>query len=211
LTTFMYPSLVVLPSMEGNFQITSMAAIKRLKRFDPAPWGVPEIIPINEVVRIWGRPWRVTQTSLQGKIQLGVFACEDILVCAGQTVDLFPYCGSVYSRGSWQILVRHLPSMAEYSLSVDSGSDLHSERRYVDGDPVRSSNIAGYVNSSYGFRSSRPHSNVAWQVRHGRPMGSPYISGDLNPVMHVMTVAKHSITAGDELFAAYNPSMGREV
>lgn len=142
--------------------------VARLKEFDPRCWGLPTSIRIANEVSVWGRRWIVQQSSLDG-VGLGLSACEDIPVPEGKTVDLFPYGGPVYDRPTWLLLTEEHQELHPYSLGLENGYKGYkcplSERRYIDGDPVHSSNIAGYINSTLGLKGGSKRKNVEWEFR----------------------------------------------
>ncbi len=148
-------------------------------------------------------------SSLGPLAGLGLFACGDILVPQHMPVDLFQFFDAIYSNASWQIICGHVPSIANYSINVDANRAIPVHlQRIVDGDPVRGSNIAGYINSAYGFRKVGVQTNVSFQIRPGRPKPNPYVSASVMCDFHIIVVAKQNITKGDELLAGYDPAGG---
>ena len=223
----------LVPSRHGDV-VCRGKALEYLKEFHPTRWRVPSSIPIREEVEIWGRKWIVKESSLGGEAGLGVFACQDIPVggnintrTMADWVPLFPYCGSIYSWGHWSVITKAMPGAATYSLSADSASTddqgrhlrhvPRGQRRMIDGDPVRSCNIAGYINSSVVTRDlrdleseSRPvcrrvrgravhRENVKWVFEDGPPEGC----AESHAEFHIMTYAIRPIAAGAELIASY--------
>ena len=160
------------------------------------------------------------EASLHPLVCLGLFACEDILLPPFPTdedkVYLFPYCGTVYQPGVWNALSHASSSFRTFALSPDSYPDPHTGRRVarpidgyrmLDGDPVRCSNIAAYINSvaiSQDLRGSirRMVPNVEFVFCEGPPPSAP----PQPPLydFHVMVCATRSIRSGDELFARYD-------
>lgn len=177
------------------------------REFNPETFCMPPHILINEEQVIWGRRWIVKTTSLGERHGLGVFACEDIVVpdpCPLDGVPLFPYCGSVYGTSEWNRILSQCPAWKVYQLDMDryAGSTVrHSQIKIVDGDPIRSSNIAGYINSSLGTRPKRMK-NIEWLQFDGPPLHPPYPMR-ANMAGHIMTSAIRTIRAGEELFTSY--------
>ncbi|KAL3684834.1 hypothetical protein R1sor_002856 [Riccia sorocarpa] len=105
-------------------------------------------------------------------------------------------------RSDWQHLLHtHRSGFRTYVLDVDArpGCDLpRSERRYIDGDPARSPNLAGYINSTVGTQPPR-RPNVEWEHVGGPP--NEFGAQDLE--FYIATVAIRPIIAGDELFCQY--------
>ncbi|KAL3681547.1 hypothetical protein R1sor_024503 [Riccia sorocarpa] len=136
--------------------------------FDPASLEVPPSIPIGEEVSVWGRRWIVRQSTLGRFAGHGLFACEDILFDSAAPEEtrpsLFPYVGSVYSHDEWLVLIgAHPTGFRTYLLDVDSwrGSSMpREEYRFVDGDPARCPNLAGYINNVIGTRRPQRQTNV---------------------------------------------------
>ncbi|KAL3683219.1 hypothetical protein R1sor_001241 [Riccia sorocarpa] len=116
---------------------------------------------------------------------------------------LFPYAGSVYSHDEWLVLVgAHPTGFRTYLLDVDSwrGSSMSREEyRFVDGDPARCPNLAGFINSVIGTRRPHREPNVMWVLIEDPP--ASYGRRDLE--FHVATVPTRPIQAGDELLCDY--------
>ncbi|KAL3686449.1 hypothetical protein R1sor_009023 [Riccia sorocarpa] len=182
-------------------------AARIYRQFDPASLEVPPSIPIKEEVSVWGRRWIVRQSTLGRSAGLGLFACEDISFDSAAPEEtrpsLFPYAGSVYSHDEWLVLVAaHQAGFRTYLLDVDSWRGLsmpREEYRYVDGDPARCSNLAGYINSVVGTRRPTREPNVMWVLIEDPP--ASYGRRDLE--FHVATVPTRPIHAGDELLCHY--------
>ncbi|CAM6082608.1 unnamed protein product [Calypogeia fissa] len=179
------------------------------KDFSSSIFKFPLHIPYDAPVEVWGRSWLVKASSLGVDIGYGLFALEDIEVPSKpwrggyDGESLFPYIGAVYSSKNWNILVRQHPSWAVYALRMNSDSDELLMRpwhcRMVDGDPVRSSNLAGYINSTQG-RGRVLEPNVEWVQVFGPPH-PPYFVQHMDD--HIMTVAIRTIRAGEELLCDY--------
>jgi hypothetical protein len=198
--------VILVPSRHGDITLKGRAATV-YQGFEPQRYDVPKVIPINEEFLLWGRRWIVKASSLGEHVGLGIFACEDIIVPSAchpdAYVPLFPYCGAMYTWGHWGILTKAASSFKVYSLSVDSHPDSKvplGQRRFIDGDPIRSSNLAGYMNSTMGTKPKR-RVNVEWVLNDG-----PAILGTSTTYvdMHIMTVATTTIHAGQELLAHYD-------
>ena len=178
------------------------------QQWNPAVFSLPQSIPIDEPITIWGRDWIVQESSLGIDGCLGVFALEDIEMPETLARDedgphLFPYCGPIYSRRHWNILVAANPWWKKFQLDLDmeAGSLARpGQTRVVDGDPVRCANLSGYINSTYGTKpKKRP--NVQW-VHVEAPPSRDWCS-DSSISDHVVTVLIRSIRAGEELFCDY--------
>jgi hypothetical protein len=67
---------------------------------------------------------------------------------------LFPYGGPIYKRRHWnRILTQHL-EWKTFALEMDTfagSTRRHSDVRVIDGDPIRSGNIAGFIKSTVGL------------------------------------------------------------
>ena len=221
--------IVMVPSRFGEFPLVRKLAAY-LQEFHPSHWDVPPHIPIGVEVKVWDRDWIVKDSSLHPSIGLGLFACEDILLPTFPTdkdkVYLFPYCGMVYQPGVWNALSHASPSFRVFALSPDSYPDPHTGRRVtrpvdgyrmIDGDPVRCSNIAAYINSVSIPRAlkgsiQRMVPNVEFVFCDGPPVGAPSPrrsrpGAPPQPPLydfHMMVCATRSIRTGDELFARYD-------
>lgn len=186
------------------------------KDFSEETFGVPSLSDHESPMEVWGRTWIVKESTLGPEVGLGLFALEDIVVpprpfqCSCYDGEyLFPYIGPVYSSKSWKILTRQHPSWAVYALKMNSDPDELIVRpehcRMIDGDPIRSGNIAGYINSCQGPRGGqrRPpiEPNVEWVQVFGSPCNE-YCHTQMDD--HIMTVAIRTIRAGDELICDYS-------
>ncbi|KAL3688124.1 hypothetical protein R1sor_014433 [Riccia sorocarpa] len=182
-------------------------AARIYREFDPASLEVPPSIPIGEEVSVWGRRWIVRQSTLGRYAGHGLFACEDILFDSAAPEEtrpsLFPYVGSVYSHDEWLVLLgAHPTGFRTYLLDVDSwrGSIMtREEYRFVDGDPARCPNLAGYINSVIGTRRPQRQPNVMWVLIEDPP--ASYGRRDLE--FHVATVPTRPIQAGEERLCDY--------
>ncbi|KAL3682317.1 hypothetical protein R1sor_000339 [Riccia sorocarpa] len=182
-------------------------AARIYREFDPASLELPPSIPIGEEVSVWGHRWIVRQSTLGRHVGLGLFACEDILFDFAAPEEtrstLFPYAGTIYSHDEWLVLVgAHPTGFRTYLLDVDSwrGSSIpREEYRFVDGDPARCPNLAGYINSVIGTRRPQRQPNVMWVLIEDPP--ASYGRRDLE--FHVATVPTRPIQAGEELLYDY--------
>ena len=219
--------IVMVPSRFGEFPLARRLA-DSLKEFHASHWCVPSHIPVEEKVKVWGRKWIVKQSSLHPSVGLGLFACEDILLPSFPTEKdketLFPYCGMVYPMGTWNALSHASNSFRVFGLSADSYPDLETGRRVarpddgsyrmIDGDPVRCSNIAAYINSVSIPRAlkgsiRRMVPNVEFVFEDGPPPGAPTPPPRAPPEppqydFHILVCATRSIRKGDELLARYD-------
>ncbi|KAL3690612.1 hypothetical protein R1sor_016921 [Riccia sorocarpa] len=165
-------SLVIhLPStmIPRGIRLTGRAAAV-YRHFDPSNLDLPLMIPVGVEVSIWGSRWIVRSSTLGPRAGLGLFACEDIIVDAADmdsSAHLFPYAGTVYLRDDMRVLHACSPGgFTPYLLDVDSTrpSIPPTERRFIDGDPARCSNIAGYINSSLGRRQGVSDGQISENV-----------------------------------------------
>ncbi|KAL3689846.1 hypothetical protein R1sor_016155 [Riccia sorocarpa] len=96
--------------------------------------------------------------------------------------QLFPYVGAVYKHKEYKLMLRHMPSLIDYILDtsqkVPGGAQ---KRRYIDSDPVRTGNIAGYIQSSLGTNIG---SNAEWHYVDG---GHMWFHRRWNKGFHIMT------------------------
>jgi hypothetical protein len=192
-------------------------AVGSWKEFNPIRWDVPDEIPIGEDVVIWGRRWYLGPSQIHESCGLGLFARQDILLPSVVRLKdrerLLPYCGVVYDWNTWQSLTKASPTFAHYGVSADSypgrpANLPRSAQRMVDGDPVRCSNIVGYINSSavpkqlYGLVRHRLVANVEFHYVTGPP---PLAPPTTNPrAFDLVVYAICTIHAGDELLCPYN-------
>ncbi|KAL3677588.1 hypothetical protein R1sor_027536 [Riccia sorocarpa] len=176
-------------------------ATRIYREFDPASLDMPPSIPIGEEVSVWGHRWIVRQSTLGRFAGHGLFACEDILFDSAAPEEtrptLFPYAGTVYSHDEWLVLVgAHPTGIRTYLLDVDSwrGSSMpREEYRFIDGDPARCPNLAGYINSVIGTQRPQREPNVMWVLIEDLP--ASYGMRDLE--FHVATVPTRPIQGGD--------------
>ena len=224
-----HDDIIMVPSRFGDFPL-----VRRLhncmQNFHPSHWNVPSHIPVDEEVQVWGRQWIVKSSTLHPTIGLGLFSCEDILLPSFPTDKdkevLFPYCGMVYGMGVWNALSQASKSFKVFGLSPDSYPDVKTGRRVarpsegyrmLDGDPMRCSNIAAYINSVAIPRSlkgcmRKMVPNVEFVFEEGPPPGAPQPSSRRSSTLpqepkydfHILVCAIRSIQKGDELLAHYN-------
>jgi hypothetical protein len=96
------------------------------------------------------------------------------------------------------LLTQH-PEWKTYALEMDifAGSiRRQSDGRVIDGDPIRSGNIAGFINNKVGTRPKR-RGNCKWVFVEGPPP-APY--GQNYHEDHCLVMATMTIRLGDELF-----------
>lgn len=195
---------IEIPSRRGPVSITGRAAIT-FHECNSLLYGVPASIPVGEIVEVWGRRWIVRESSIPGS-GMGVFAMDRIEVPEGTTFahypQLFPYVGAVYKYAQYRVMRRGVPFFKEYILESGKVMNLPPHRRrYIDGDPTRSGNIAGYIQSSVGNpRDIESRPNAEWHYVDG---GHPWFQPRWNKDFHIMTVATTTIESGDEIFISY--------
>src|SRR5450759_5010072 len=132
-----------------------------VKEWDPSLLGLPLGVPFDEEVEIWHRHWIVQTSTLGERHGYGVFACEVIILEDGagrKGPTLFPYGGPIYKRRHWNMILQQHHEWKTYALEMDTFDGTtrrFSEGRVIDGDPVRSGNIVGYINSTVGTRPKR--------------------------------------------------------
>ncbi|KAL3680219.1 hypothetical protein R1sor_023175 [Riccia sorocarpa] len=175
---------IQIPSRHGPLSITGKAAAT-YRSCNNMYWGVPANIPVREVVTMWGRRWIVKESTIPNT-GLGLFAVDSVVVEPNTHYDnypqLFPYVGAVYKHKEYKLMLRHMPSLIDYILDtsqkVPGGAQ---KRRYIDGDPVRTGNIAGYIQSSLGTNIG---SNAEWHYVDG---GHMWFHRRWNKGFHIMT------------------------
>ncbi|CAM6060229.1 unnamed protein product [Sphagnum tenellum] len=99
------------------------------------------------------------------------------------------------------ILTQH-PKWKTFALEMDtfaSSTRRHSDGRVIDGDPIRSGNIASFINSTVGTQPKR-RANCEW-VFVEEPPPAPY--GQTYHEDHCLVIATRTIRSGDELFTHY--------
>jgi hypothetical protein len=169
--------------------------------------GLLDSLPYDEEVVVWGRRWIVKTSTLEERHGYGVYACEDIIVedsasCRRKGLTLFPYGGPIYKGRHWNmILTQHL-EWKTFALEMDtfaSSTRRHSDGRVIDGDPIRSGNIAGFINITVGTQPKR-RANCEWVFVEG-PLPAPY--GKTYHEDHCLVIATRTIRSGDELFTHY--------
>jgi hypothetical protein len=130
-----------------------------IQSWNLAVLGLLDSLPYDEEVVVWGRRWIVKTSTLGERHGYGVYACEDIIVedsarCRREGPTLFPYGGPIYKRRHWnRILTQHL-EWKTFALEMDTfagSTRRHSDVRVIDGDPIRSGNIAGFIKSTVGL------------------------------------------------------------
>jgi hypothetical protein len=172
--------------------------------------GLPLTFSYGEEVEVWGRRWVVKPSTLGERHGYGVFACEDILVDpeigrsghGREGPTLFPYGGPIYKRRHWNMILTQHPEWKTYALDMDTFDGnirRFCEQRVIDGDPIHTGNIAGFINSTVGSRPKR-RQNCEWVFVEGPPP-APY--GQSYHHDHCLVVATRTIRAGDELFTHY--------
>lgn len=195
------PTSLTVPSRFGDIILTGQAS-RIYTPMDPAWFHNPVTIVFDHEFVCWGRRWIIRPSTLGKDSGMGLFACEDIYVEAEAHArdfpELFPYSGAVYSFADWTILSRSDPRFRVYVLSVDGGKKrvIPGDRRFIDGDPMRSHNISGFINSVKGTNRVP---NVEWvhlEGSHERFIHNAEVS--------VITVASRSILVGDEIFCNYD-------
>ncbi|KAL3695850.1 hypothetical protein R1sor_009926 [Riccia sorocarpa] len=142
---------IQIPSRRGPLSISGSAA-QTYRTCNSTYWGVPTSIPTREAVIVWGRRWIVKESTVPNT-GLGVFALDRIVVEPNTDPDMYPqllpYVGAVYKHRQYRIMKRGVPFIQEYILDTSQRtSGGPQKRRYIDGDPVRTGNIAGYIQSS---------------------------------------------------------------
>ncbi|CAK9871772.1 unnamed protein product [Sphagnum jensenii] len=178
-----------------------------IQSWNPAVLGLLDSLPYDEEVVVWGRRWIVKTSTLGERHGYGVYACEDIIVedstsCCREGPTLFPYGGPIYKRRHWNMILRQHPEWKTFALEMDTfagSTRRHSDVRVIDGDPIRSGNIAGFINNTVGTRRKRK-ANCEWVFVEGPPP-APY--GKTYHEDHCLVLATRTIRSGDELFTHY--------
>jgi hypothetical protein len=80
-----------------------------------------------------------------------------------------------------------------------SSTRRHNDGRVIDGDPICSGNIVGFINSTVGTLPKRK-ANCEWVFVEGLPP-APY--GQADHEDHCLVIATRTIRSGDELFTHY--------
>ncbi|CAK9264690.1 unnamed protein product [Sphagnum jensenii] len=169
--------------------------------------GLLDSLPYDEEVVVWGRRWIVKTSTLGERHGYGVYACEDIIVedsasCRREGPTLFPYGGPIYKRRHWNRILTQHPEWKTFALEMDTfagSTRRHSDGRVIDGDPIRSGNIVGFMNSMVGTQPKR-RANCEWVFVEGPPP-APY--GQTYHEDHCLVTATRTIRSGDELFTYY--------
>ncbi|CAM6010538.1 unnamed protein product [Sphagnum balticum] len=178
-----------------------------IQSWNPAVLGLLDSLPYDEEVVVWGRRWIVKTSTLGERHGYGVYACEDIIVedsasCRREGPTLFPYGGPIYKRRHWNRILTQHPEWKTFALEMDtfaSSTRRHSDGRVIDGNPIRSGNIAGFMNSMVGTQPKR-RANCEWVFVEGPPP-APY--GQTYHEDHCLVIATRTIRSGDELFTHY--------
>jgi hypothetical protein len=197
---------IVVKGRWGDCEFTGKCA-NIIQSWNPAVLGLLDNFPYDEEVVVWGRRWIVKTSSLGERHGYGVYACEDIIVedsarSFREGPTLFPYGGPIYKRRHWNRLLTQHPEWKTYALELDTfagSSRRHSDGRVIDGDPIRSGNIAGFINSTVGTRPKR-RGNCEWVFVEGPPP-APY--GQTYHEDHCLVIATRTIRSGHELFTHY--------
>ncbi len=115
---------------------------------------------------------------------------------------MFPYGGPIYKRRHWNMILTQHPKWKTFALEMDTfagSTRRHNDVRVIDGDPIRSGNIAGFINSIVGTHPKR-RANCEW-VFVEEPPPTPY--GQTYHEDHCLVIAIRTIRSGDELFTHY--------
>lgn len=166
----------------------------------PAHVGLPHFIPIHTPFTVWGRSWIVQQSTLGLHVGLGLFALSDIVVPDGCHEDdrpaLFPFYGPKYGEKAWRILSRQCPTFGRYGLRIKADP----RWAFLDGYPLRTSNMAGYINSCRGRIRQGVLPNAEWHeyFRSSHELIAPRYTH------YVLTHATRTIRAGEELLVDYD-------
>ncbi|CAM6061409.1 unnamed protein product [Sphagnum tenellum] len=127
---------------------------------------------------------------------------KDSASCRREGPTLFPYGGLIYKRRHWNMILTQHPECKTFALEMDTFAGSvrrHSDGRVIDGDPIRSGNIAGFINSTVGTRPKR-RANCD-QVFVEGPPPAPY--GQTYHEDHCLVIVTRTIRSGDELFTHY--------
>jgi hypothetical protein len=147
-----------------------------IQSWNPAILGLLDSLPYDEKVVVWGRRWIVKTSTLGERHGYGVYACEDIIAedsasCHREGLTLFPYGGPIYKKRHWNRILTQHPEWKTFALEMDTfagSTRRHSDRRVIDGDPIRSGNIVGFINSTVGTHPKR-RANCEWVFVEGPP------------------------------------------
>ena len=190
------------PFLEDHYfprELRGRAAEVVQRDFDPAVYLMPRSLPLYEDFIVWGRTYLIGRSSLGPDVGFGVFATDTIRVRGHDIQDrpaLFPFCGPMYSAGDWNLLSRQCSSYGRYGISID----LHPTCRFIDGYPLRTGNLAGYINSPSGFWETSRQPNAEWvECTH------PCVELGPSITHYVMTYATRTIRSGEEILVAYTP------
>ncbi len=115
---------------------------------------------------------------------------------------MFPYGGPIYKRRRSNMILTQHPKWKTFVLEMDTfagSTRRHSDGRVIDGDPICSGNIAGFINSTVGTQLKR-RANYEWFLVEGPPP-APY--GQTYHEDHCLVITTRTIKSGDELFTHY--------
>jgi hypothetical protein len=176
-----------------------------IQSWKPVVLGLLDSLPYDEEVMVWGRRWIVKTSTLGKRHDYGVYACEDVIVedstsCRKEGLTLFPYGGPIYKKRHWNRILTQHPEWKTFVLEMDTfvGST-RRHRRVIDGDPICSGNIVGFINSTVGTHLKR-RANCERVFVEGPPP-APY--GQTYHEDHCLVIATRTIRSRDELFTHY--------
>ena len=194
-------SSMTICSRFGDIFLTG-SACRVFREVKPSWFDNPSSIIFDVEFLCWDRRWIIKTSTLGNETGMGVFACEDIIVDPDTPPryypELFPYFGPVYGYSDWTILSRAHPRFKTYVLSVDEGDTrvLRGDKRFIDGDPMRSHNISGFINSVKGTDRIP---NVEWiHIEGSHERFTQWME------VSVVTVAYRTIRAHDEILCNYD-------
>ncbi|KAL3691187.1 hypothetical protein R1sor_004838 [Riccia sorocarpa] len=146
---------------------------------------------------VWGRRWIVKESTIPNT-GFDIFAVDRVVVEPNTHYDqypqLFPYVRAVYKHRQYRVMKRLVPYFLEYILDTSQRVPRGPQkRRFIDGDPVRTWNIAGYIQSVGTDKVSNAE-------RHYVDSGHIWFHPRWNKRFHIMTVATRTIEPGDEGF-----------
>jgi hypothetical protein len=161
----------------------------------------------NDEVVVWGRRWIVKTSTLGERHGYGVYAYQDIIVedsasSHREGLALFPYDGPIYKKRYWNRLLIQHPEWKTYALELDTFAgrgEVHIDKRVIDGDPIRSGDIVGFINNIIGTRPKHK-ANCEWVFVKGPALAS---YGHNYHEDHCLAIATRTIRSGDELFTHY--------
>ncbi|KAH9566052.1 hypothetical protein CY35_04G110300 [Sphagnum magellanicum] len=190
----------------GMCELTGKCA-NIIQSWNLAILGLLDSLPYDEEVMVWGRRWIVKTSTLGERHGYGIYACEDIIVedlasCRKEGLTLFRYGGPIYKRRHWNKILTQHPEWKTFAFEMDTfagSTRRHSDGRVIDGDPIRSGNIAGFINSTMGTQPKH-RANCEWVFVEGPPP-APY--GQTYHEDHYLVITTRTIRSGDELFTHY--------